>query len=168
MRNRRYEAVFILPADLDEGKKKELLDRLDGAVEKSGGFLIKREDWGVRRLAYSVRNHPKGHYFLFDFVGSSQVVSELERYMRMFESVLRFLTVKTDDRVDLAAARKEQADEREKAAARAAAPPPTAPPRTEEADAGGKAPPPEEEEAGKAPEPETDRGDSFEEEDRDE
>jgi small subunit ribosomal protein S6 len=167
MRNRRYEAVFILPADLDEGKKKDLLDRLDGAVEKSGGFLVKREDWGVRRLAYPVRNHPKGHYLLFDFVGTSQVVSELERYMRMFESVLRFLTVKTHDRVDLAAARKEQAEEREKAAARAAAPPPVAP-KAEEADAAEEAGPPGTEEAGKAPEPEADWAEPAEEEDRDE
>lgn len=121
MRNRRYETVFILPPDSDEGRKRELLDRLEGVVEKGGGILVKREDWGVRRLAYPVKNHPKGHYHLFDFVGSSQVVAELERHMRMLESVLRFLTVNTEDRVDLTAVKKEQAEEKDKAAAREAA-----------------------------------------------
>jgi small subunit ribosomal protein S6 len=120
MRNRRYETVFILPPDLDEGKSKELLDRLDGVVDKGGGIRVKREDWGVRRLAYPVNRNPKGHYYLLDFVGSAQIVTELERHMRMLENVLRFLTVKTDDRVDLEAAKQEQADEREKEAAREA------------------------------------------------
>ena len=114
MRNRRYETVFILPPDLEEGKRKEILDRLDGVVEKGGGIRVKREDWGVRRLAYTVNRHPKGHYYLLDYVGSAQIVAELERHMRMLESVLRFLTVKTDDRADPEAAEKEQAEERVK------------------------------------------------------
>ena len=121
MRNRRYETVFILPSDSDEGKKKDILDRLDGVVETGGGIRIKREDWGVRRLAYPVKNQPKGHYFLLDFVGTAQIVAELERHMRMLEDVHRFLTVKTDDRVDLEAAQKEQAEEKDKEAAKAAA-----------------------------------------------
>jgi small subunit ribosomal protein S6 len=121
MRNRRYETVFILPSDSDEGKKKDILDRLDGVVEKGGGIRIKREDWGVRRLAYPVKNQPKGHYFLVDFVGTAQIVAELERHMRMLEDVHRFLTVKTDDRVDLEAAQKEQAEEKDKEVAKAAA-----------------------------------------------
>ena len=121
MRNRRYETVFILPSDSDEGKKKDILDRLDGVMEKGGGIRIKREDWGVRRLAYPVKNQPKGHYFLLDFAGTAQIVAELERHMRMLEDVHRFLTVKTDDRVDLEAAQKEQAEEKDKEEAKAAA-----------------------------------------------
>ena len=121
MRNRRYETVFILPSDSDEGKKRDILGRLDGVVEKGGGIRIKREDWGVRRLAYPVKNQPKGQYFLLDFVGTAEIVGELERHMRMLEDVYRFLTVKTDDRVDLEAARKEQAEERDKEAAKEAA-----------------------------------------------
>ena len=121
MRNRRYETVFILPSDSDEGKKKDILDRLDGVVETGGGIRIKREDWGVRRLAYPVKNQPKGHYFLLDFVGTAQIVAELERHMRMLEDVHRFLTVKTEDRVDLEAAQKEQAEEKDKEAAKQAA-----------------------------------------------
>jgi len=121
MRNRRYETVFILPSDSDEGKKKDILDRLDGVVEKGGGIRVKREDWGVRRLAYPVKSQPKGHYFLLDFVGTAQIVAELERHMRMLEDVHRFLTVKTDDCVDLEAAQKEQAEEKDKEAAKAVA-----------------------------------------------
>jgi small subunit ribosomal protein S6 len=120
MRNRRYETVFILPPDLEEGKRKEILDRFDGVVEKGGGIRVKREDWGVRRMAFTVNRHPKGHYYLLDYVGSAQIVAELERHMRMFENVFRFLTVKTDDRVDPEAAKKEQEEEREKEEAREA------------------------------------------------
>jgi len=120
MRNQRYETVFLLPSDLEEGKRKEILNRLDGVVEKGGGIRVKREDWGVRRLAYSVKRYPKGQYYLLDYAGSAQIVSELERHLRMFEDVLRFLTVKTGDRVSLEAAEKDQAAEREKEKAREA------------------------------------------------
>lgn len=120
MRIRRYETVFMLPADLEEGKTQEILSRLDAVLERSGGILVRREDWGVRKLAYEIDRHTKGRYFLTDFVGEPRIVSELERNIKMIESILRFLTVKKADEVDMEGVRKEQAEEKEKEAARKA------------------------------------------------
>ncbi len=114
MRNRRYELVFILPPDLEESKEKEILDRLDNVVEKFDGVFVKREDWGVRKLAYEIKGFSKGHYYLMDFAGSTEIVTELERHLKMIEGVLRFLTMKKEEHADLDAARKEQAEEKEK------------------------------------------------------
>ena len=120
MRNRRYETVFMLPADLEEARTQEILGRLDAVLERSGGILVRREDWGVRKLAYEINRHTKGRYFLTDFVGEPKIVAELERNIKMIESILRFLTVKKADEVDMEGVRKEQAEEREREAARKA------------------------------------------------
>jgi len=120
MRTRRYETVFLVPADLEEGKLKEILDRLNAVLDRSGAVLVKREDWGVRKLAYEIERHSKGRYFLLDFAGSPKIISELERNIKMMESILRYLTVKKADEVDMEAIRKEQAEEREKEAAQRA------------------------------------------------
>jgi small subunit ribosomal protein S6 len=120
MRIRRYETVFMLPADLEEGKIQEILARLDAVLERSGGILVRREDWGVRKLAYEIDRHSKGRYFLMDFVGEPKLISELERNIKMIETILRYLTVKKADEVDMEGIRKEQAEEKEKESARKA------------------------------------------------
>jgi small subunit ribosomal protein S6 len=118
MRIRRYETVFILEPDIEESRRRETLERLEGIIQKGGGLLVRRDDWGVRKLAYDIRRFSKGHYFLFDFAGPSRAVSEVERHLKMFEVVLRFLTVKKEDQVSLEAMEKLRAEEQEKEEAR--------------------------------------------------
>lgn len=121
MRIRRYETVFILEPDVEEARRQEMLARLDGVIQKEGGVLIKREDWGVRKLAYDIRRFSKGQYILYDYAGSSRIVSELERNLKMFEPVLRFLTVRQEESVTLEAMEKLRAEEQAKEEARKAA-----------------------------------------------
>ena len=118
MRIRRYETVFILEPDIEESRRKETLERLETIIQKGGGILVKRDDWGIRKLAYDIGRFSKGHYFLYDFAGPSRAVSEVERHLRMFEVVLRFLTVKKEDQVSLEAMEKVRAEEQEKEEAR--------------------------------------------------
>jgi len=121
MRTRRYETVLMLPPDLEEGKVEEILARLESVIDRSGGLLVKKDDWGVRKLAYEIRRYSKGRYFLLDLVGQTKIIHELERHIKMIESIMRFLTVKKADEADLEAARKEQAEEKEKERLRKAA-----------------------------------------------
>lgn len=121
MRIRRYETVFILEPDIEDARRQEMLGRLDGVIQKGGGILIKREDWGVRKLAYDIRRFSKGQYILYDYAGSSRIVSEFERNLKMFEPVLRFLTVRQEERVTLEAMEKLRAEEQAKEEARKAA-----------------------------------------------
>ncbi|MEW6440812.1 MAG: 30S ribosomal protein S6 [bacterium] len=121
MRIQRYETVFILEPDLEEARRQEIQERVENIVQKGGGILVKRDDWGVRKLAYDIRRFSKGHYLLLDYAGPSRIVAELERHLKMIESVLRFLTVKQEERVSLEAMEKVRAEERQKEEARKAA-----------------------------------------------
>jgi len=68
-------------------------------LEKHGPRKLYYDAWGRRRLAYEIQKFQKGHYMLLYFLDEGRVVPELERAARIDDSVLRFLTVMTNDRV---------------------------------------------------------------------
>lgn len=121
---RRYESVVILDPEMPDDDIKSFTEKYSELIKTSGGEIIKIEDWGFRRLAYLVKKKEKGRYILFDFVGLPALISELERQFKISEEVLKFLSVKLDDDVDLEAFK---AAEEEKQAAAAAARAPSEP-----------------------------------------
>jgi small subunit ribosomal protein S6 len=70
--------------------------RFEAVIRDNGGTLDATHDWGSRRLAYTIRKKADGHYFLFEYTAEAPVVSELERTLRITESVLRYMTVQQE------------------------------------------------------------------------
>ena len=63
----------------------------------SKGVLIKREDVGIRKLAYEIKEKSAGYYIVFTWAGTPEDVAELERNMRIDDNVLKFINVKKND-----------------------------------------------------------------------
>jgi small subunit ribosomal protein S6 len=114
---RRYESVVILDPEMPDDDIRNFTEKYTELIKTNGGEIIKIEDWGFKRLAYLVKKKEKGRYLLFDFVGVPALITELERQFKISEEVLKFLSVKLDEDVDLEAFK---AAEEEKAAAEAA------------------------------------------------
>jgi len=95
-----YETTVILNPDLNLDALEGALDRARDSIKKSGGKILAVEHWGRRRLAYEIKKYGKGFYVHFQYLGANDLVSELERNLRITPSVLRFLTLKTAGRVD--------------------------------------------------------------------
>ncbi len=91
-----YENVFIARQDLTPAKVTELADKFAAVIEKDGGKVTKREDWGLRNLAYKIQKNRKGYYVLMNIDAPAEAVVEMERLMRLDENLLRYLTVKVD------------------------------------------------------------------------
>lgn len=89
-----YENVFVARQDLTPAKVNELADKFTAAVEAKGGKVTKREDWGLRTLAYKIQKNRKGYYTLMNIDAPAAAVVEMERLMRLDENLLRYLTVK--------------------------------------------------------------------------
>ena len=89
----KYETTFILEPGLDEGRVNDEIGRASQWIADVGGELIDVQRWGKRRLAYEIRKKRDGIYTLLVYQGSSLTVKELERRMRLNESVMRVLTV---------------------------------------------------------------------------
>jgi small subunit ribosomal protein S6 len=69
---------------------------------------------GKKKLAYEIRKFQKGHYLALMYLDTGKAVSELERSLRLDESILRFLTVRKEDQVEDLEARKARAVDLEK------------------------------------------------------
>jgi small subunit ribosomal protein S6 len=143
---RHYESVWVVHGDLPDEEVKSAIDKFSKIITSQGGVLFKLEEWGRRKLAYKIDGTLRGYYILMDFAGTPTTVRELERNYRIDDRVIRYLTVKKADKVDVAARQAEIAAQQAQAAA-AAAPEEEAPAATaEEAAGAGEAVAAEEEE----------------------
>jgi small subunit ribosomal protein S6 len=110
---REYETTFIVQPEISDEGSQTILTKLDGILETGGATRLMCEDHGKRKLAYEIRKFHKGHYYTLQFLNDGQVVPDLERTLRLDESVLRFLTIMADGEVADVEARKAVAAEAE-------------------------------------------------------
>ncbi|HEY7307455.1 MAG TPA: 30S ribosomal protein S6 [Bryobacteraceae bacterium] len=121
---RIYEELFIVRPDATDEEVDPLIEQLKGVVTHAGGTIDKAEKWGVRKLAYRVAKYNEGQYVLLQFSAGPETVKELERRLRVADLVLKFLTVRIDEKLKRIEKRRKA---REKRAARKPAAPPQAP-----------------------------------------
>lgn len=104
-----YELVAILDPRMDADQSAAALAKIDGAVTNGDGQLLANEEWGIRRLAYPIKQFREGNYILRKMrIESSEAVS-LNESLRSSEEVIRHLIIKIDDDVDVEAASKAEA-----------------------------------------------------------
>jgi small subunit ribosomal protein S6 len=121
---RIYEELFIVRPDATDEEVDPLVEQLKGVITHAGGSIEKTEKWGVRKLAYRVAKYNEGQYILLQFSANPEIVKEIERRLRVADLVLKYLTVRIDEKLKRIEKRRKA---REKRAARKPAPPPQAP-----------------------------------------
>ncbi len=89
----KYETTFILDPGLDETRVKEEVERVTQWIKDLGGELVEVQNWGKRRLAYEINKKRDGIYTMLLYQGPGAIVKEIERRLRLNESVMRILTV---------------------------------------------------------------------------
>jgi small subunit ribosomal protein S6 len=106
----RYEVVAIVLADLSEDDITALIERSQTIINDRKGAIAKVEKWGKRHLAYEIKKHKDGYYFLIDFAGDGAIVSEIERTYKIDDRILKFMTVKKEGASTREGIEKEAAD----------------------------------------------------------
>jgi small subunit ribosomal protein S6 len=112
---RIYEELFIVRPDATDEEVDPVVEQLRGVITQAGGTVDKTEKWGVRKLAYRVLKFNEGQYILLQFTAKPETVRELERRLRVNDLVVKYLTVRIDEKLKWIEKRKKQ---REKRAAR--------------------------------------------------
>ena len=89
-----YESVIIGRQDLTSSQFETIIERFVSVIQSFKGEIKKRENWGLRNLAYKINKNRKGHYILLNIDGPPESIVEFERLMRLDEDIIRFLTIR--------------------------------------------------------------------------
>jgi small subunit ribosomal protein S6 len=92
MTTKRYETAILFEPELAEDARKEFLGKIAGVVAAFQGEVLKTDDWGNRKLAYPIRKKSNAFYTFIVYTGNRGVVEEVERNIKIFDGILRFLT----------------------------------------------------------------------------
>jgi small subunit ribosomal protein S6 len=140
---RRFETFIIIDPDQPEEQRQLILQRVQEIMGQLNGFLIRIDPWGPRKLAYPIRKKERGFYVRLDFCGTGALVSEMERFFRIDERVLKYMSVLLDTHPNLEKIQEEMARAAEEAEKPPAEPePPAAISPAAEAVAAAETPPP--------------------------
>lgn len=93
---RKYEMVCIFVPNMEEEERNGLLDKIKGIIE-TDGQIEKIDEWGLRKLAYEIKDYVEGHYVVINFQAGKEVIDELDRVIKITDKVIRHMIVKEEE-----------------------------------------------------------------------
>lgn len=98
---RPYETAFLIAPNLPEEETEKLIEKMAGIVTKKKGKKINIDKWGKKRLAYPINKFEEAFYVFLQYEGEASIPLELERNFKQTEAVIRFLTIKLEERENI-------------------------------------------------------------------
>lgn len=93
---KNYELVYVLRPNLEDDAKTAVLDKVKGIIETSGE-VVKVDVWGTKRLAYEIEKLNEGYYVLVNFKSTTEVPKEIDRNLKIMETVIRHMIVNPEE-----------------------------------------------------------------------
>lgn len=100
---KHYEVLFIVKPTLTEEETTARLDFVKDVITKNGGEIASVVPMGTRKLAYAIKKHERGTYFVVYFKAPPSLIAELQRILGITEEIIRFLIVKYESKKEIAA-----------------------------------------------------------------
>ena len=92
-----YETVFILNPVLSEEQIKETVQKFKKLLKDSKSKVVVEENWGLKKMAYSIQKKRTGFYYLMEFTSEDrEIINKLELAYKRDERLMRWITVKLD------------------------------------------------------------------------
>ncbi|MCX6826040.1 MAG: 30S ribosomal protein S6 [candidate division Zixibacteria bacterium] len=90
---RLYETTFVLSPQADDAAFDRQIKAVTDLINRYEGKVVRESRWGIRRLAYPIKRFTQGFYTRTIFEGNQTVLTELERFYKIEEPYIRYLTV---------------------------------------------------------------------------
>jgi small subunit ribosomal protein S6 len=92
---RHYDLVLMLDPNADDAARDKIADDARKRIE-GGGQLEHSDSWGMRKMAYEIRQRTEADYRYFRFAGENELLQQLEHNLKITDGVLRFRIFKVD------------------------------------------------------------------------
>lgn len=90
----KYEVLYIIRCDVDDDKQAQTVEKFENLVATLGGTVDSLDKWGLRKFVYEINKQNEGYYVLMNVTCNKEAQSELDRYMRNDENVVRQMIIK--------------------------------------------------------------------------
>ncbi len=90
----KYDVIYILNPNATTEEAAAVSAKIEQIVTEAKGTVLKKDDWGKRRLAYLVQKHREGTYVFYHLSVSTDTIAEITRNLRLLEKVIKFSVVK--------------------------------------------------------------------------
>ena len=94
MTKKMYESAVLINAALEEDQIQSIISRIKELISSNDGEITDVEDRGRKRLAYMIKKSKIGYYIIFQFNAYPQIISTLEKFYKLDENILRYLSIK--------------------------------------------------------------------------
>lgn len=111
-----YETAFIIAPNLPEEEIEKLIEEMAGVVSKKKGKMDNIDKWGKKRLAYPINKFTEAYYVFFHYQGEPEIPAELDRRFKQMEQVLRYMTLKKDQKENVRKKKKDKPKKEEQPA----------------------------------------------------
>ena len=91
-----YESIIIIRQDVSSSDVDKIIDDLKQVIKSYDGNVVKTEYWGLRTLAYEIKNNKKGHYYFMGIEATKPLLDQLDRKTKLSESIIRTSLVRVD------------------------------------------------------------------------
>ncbi|PID47746.1 MAG: 30S ribosomal protein S6 [Proteobacteria bacterium] len=98
---KHYELLFVLKPTLTDEEAQNKVALIKEVLEKNDGEIASIVEMGTRKLAYEVKKFERGIYFVFYFKAPATSINEIERIIRINEDIIKFMTVKFENKKEI-------------------------------------------------------------------
>jgi small subunit ribosomal protein S6 len=99
IRKSMYELTYIVNSVLSDDQIQDLVDRVTKYIGEADCDVVEVDVWGSRRLAYPLQKKRNGFYVNMYFHAPGSFISRLERALEIDDNILRYLTLKMDQKM---------------------------------------------------------------------
>ncbi len=89
-----YENTLVAKQDLPTSELKKIKEKYNDLINSNSGKVVKIEEWGLLNLATKIRKYNKGFYIHYKFEGNKKTLSEIDKKVKIDNSIIRHLLVK--------------------------------------------------------------------------
>ena len=92
----KYEILFIVRPDLEESAIKATFKKFEEVLTSNGAKVLSSKEMGQKELAYEIKKHKSGYYFLINVESDFNAINEFDRLATISEEIIRHIIIKLD------------------------------------------------------------------------